>query len=105
VTEDDLMTAALEALPGPEGERIVATLAERWMEEGKRKGLEEGERKGALAAAREAVLDALGARFGPVPAAVRERIEQTAELDLLRAWHRSAVVAESLEEFQAVVGP
>jgi predicted transposase YdaD len=100
VTEDHVEEAVLEALPGPEGERIVATFAERWMEEGKRKGLEEGVR----AHAREAVLEVLGVRFGPVPGSLRERIAETADLELLRTWLKKAIVAESLQEFQGMVG-
>ena len=61
--------------------------------------LEEGRLQGELRGQRDAVIAALEARFGPVPAAVAAHVGQLADLPLLSAQHRRAVVVESLEVF------
>jgi predicted transposase/invertase (TIGR01784 family) len=87
VSRTDLEEAARKTLPGKEGERIVATLAEQWMEEG------------AIATARESVLQVVEVRFGAVPDDLRRRIEAIEELSVLRELHKTAVAAPSLEDF------
>ncbi len=81
----------------------MPTLAEKWIEQGMEKGLQQGLRQGLLEgqlkAAREDVIDALEARFGPVPGDVKARVRAEQDLDRLRALLRTAVRAESLEAF------
>ena len=91
VSRADLEEAARKTLPGKEGERIVATLAEQWMEE--------GAQRGAIANARESVLQVLEVRFGAVRDDLRGRIEAIEDLSVLRELHKTAVAAPSLEDF------
>jgi predicted transposase/invertase (TIGR01784 family) len=69
VSSDDLQKAVLTALPA-EGEVLMATLAEKWMEEGRTKGHEEGrvegrveERAEAARIQRQTLLQVLQWRF------------------------------------------
>ena len=70
----------------------MPTLAEKWVEE----GLQQGQ----VRAAREAVIDALEARFGEVPAEVVDRVQGVEDLAKLKVLLRQAVRAESLEAFR-----
>jgi len=54
-----------------------------------------------MASRRQAVLDALDLRFGPVPAGLREAIESISNPEKLRSLHRAAIVADSIESFSA----
>ena len=67
--------------------------------QGELQGRLQGEVQGKLQGQRDAVIAALEARFGPVPAAVAAQVGQLADLPLLSAQHRRAVVVESLEVF------
>jgi hypothetical protein len=62
-------------------------------------GRAEGEVRGELRGQRDAIIVALEARFGPVPAAVAAQVAQLADLPLLSAQLRRAVMVESLEVF------
>jgi len=53
---------------------------------------------------REAVLDALAARFGPIPTEVASRLEPITDLDRLRQLLRSAVTEPTLGQFLAKLG-
>jgi hypothetical protein len=75
-------------------------LAERvieWTKEWQQQGLAEG----LVASAREGVLAALEIRFGVAPLAVQEMVNCIEDLPQLRALHRRAILAASLEEFAA----
>ena len=73
------------------------------LEKGLEKGLVEGLEKGILQTAREAILDVLDTRFGPVPDSVRERINALGSEPTLKRLLRRAVQASSLEEFQSAL--
>ena len=51
--------------------------------------------------AREGVLSALEIRFGLPPLAIQEAVNRIEDLARLRALHRQAILARSLEEFVA----
>ncbi|WP_459943149.1 RpnC/YadD family protein, partial [Deferrisoma palaeochoriense] len=99
---------ALTAALGPEGVEIMPTLAEKWIEEGRTKGLREGLQQGLqqgvsegrLEAARESVLEALEARFGPVPGDIVDRVRLADDPAKLKILLRQAVRAENLEAFR-----
>ena len=78
----------------------MSTLAERWIEEGKQQGLQQGLQRGSAATAREAVVEALEARFDVVPRSVLERVEGVEDVAVLKMLHKKAVTAESLEDFR-----
>lgn len=50
--------------------------------------------------AREAVVEVLNLRFGDPQPAITERIHTIDDTTLLKALHKQAVLAESLEKFQ-----
>ncbi len=82
LTEEDLRAAVAEAFP-EQAEVIVATLADRWKQEGFQEGLQEGKQQGAASL----VLRLLQKRFGQEGASAAERIrslpvEQLEELGL-----------------------
>jgi len=95
---------ALTAAFGPEGEDIMPTLAEKWIEEGMTKGLQQGLQQGVqegrLEAARESVLEALEARFEPVPGDIVDRVRLAEDPAKLKILLRQAVRAESLDAFR-----
>ena len=67
--------------------------------EGRQEGRQEGERKGSVATGRQAVLEALEIRFGPVPEGLREAMAAIDDPVRLRALLRAAIVLESVEAF------
>ena len=111
---------ALTAALGPEGEEIMPTLAEKWIEEGRtkglqqglqeglqqglqqglREGLQQGVQEGRLEAARESVLEALEARFEPLPGDIVDRVRLADDPAKLKILLRQAVRAENLDAFR-----
>jgi predicted transposase YdaD len=71
--------------------------------EGRQEGRQEGEREGAVATGRQAVLEALEIRFGPVPEGLRESIAEIDDPERLRVLHRKAIVSASMEVFAAAL--
>ncbi|HEY3282715.1 MAG TPA: hypothetical protein VGN26_10610 [Armatimonadota bacterium] len=97
-------------LPEPLEERLEAELVRLEQEDavpyvtsfervGYRRGRREGLEEGAVTNAREAVIDALEARFGAVPPTIRDRVAGIDDLVVLRAQLRTAVTTPSSEEF------
>ncbi len=82
----------------------MPTLAEKWIEEGMTKGLQQGLQQGVqegrLEAARESVLEALEARFEPVPGDIVDRVRLADDPAKLKILLRQAVRAESLDAFR-----
>ena len=68
-------------------------------QEGRNEGRQEGEREGTVAMGRQAVLEALEIRFGPVPEGLREAIAAIDDPVRLRALLRAAILSESVEVF------
>jgi len=98
-----LLPARLRGIVVPEVadlQEVRSMLAERvieWTKEWQQQGLAEG----LVASAREGVLAALEIRFGVAPLAVQEMVNCIEDLPQLRALHRRAILAASLEEFAA----
>jgi predicted transposase/invertase (TIGR01784 family) len=92
VTRDDLRRVLNTTLPTEE-ETLMSTIAEQWVQEGKEQGRAEGVVRGQA----QLLLRLLEFRFGPVPDAYRERIDQ-ADADTLLAWGERIVTAQSLGE-------
>ena len=95
--------SVLEVFPGPEGERLVRTLADEYREEGIQEGIQQGIQQGTVATAREYVLEVIAARFGEVPDSLRERLQRIDDPGLLRTLLRTAAAAESLAAFGRAV--
>ena len=73
------------------------------LKQGREEGRQEGQAIGRLEALRENILEVTEARFGAAPVAVRERINATGDVHLLKILHRLAVTCSSLREVEAVV--
>ena len=106
----DAVSAALApALGRTEARHMTMSLADRLREEGRREGILEGRREGILEGRREGILegrreasrsllvDLAQRRFGPLPDAIRHRIDQASE-DTLHRWARRLLDASSLAE-------
>jgi len=86
-----LLERAMRLARPQDGEELMGTIAEKWLQEGR----QEGE---ANSLAR-----LLERRFGAVPDAVRERVA-TASLEQLDTWLDAVIDAESLDEVFGGVG-
>lgn len=102
VGEDELREVLREAFP-EEGDRLMASVVDKWIERGIEEGIEQGIEQGAATMAREALLDVLRARFRQVPGEVTQWVLSQRDVDALRSLLREAATADSLEEFQAAI--
>jgi len=88
-----------------DGEELMGTIAEKWLQEGRQEGrlegiqegIQEGMQKGMQKGEANTLVRLLERRFGAVPDAVRERVA-TASLEQLDTWLDAVVDAESLDE-------
>ena len=76
---------------------VERVLTERIRQEGRLEGQEEA-LKGALTSF-------LSARFGDMPASLRQKLEAISSTEELESLTRSAATTESLAEFESVLGP
>jgi len=88
IDRSKLRRVVAEALHPHAGEEVV-TVYEQLVEEGKKKGRAEGRA--------DLLLDQLAARFGPVAAEIRARVEKASATDLT-AWGRRVLTAVTLED-------
>ena len=103
VEKEDIVRA-LKVTLDEEGEDIMSTLAEQWIDEGFQKGMEKGEQKGEqkgmLREARENVLEAIASRFNRVPDDIAREVENIHNRAFLKLLLRQAVVCINLEVFR-----
>ena len=105
VTRADLEQVLLSQ--GAEGERVMATIAQEYIQEGIQLGIEQGieqgiERgieRGRIKMLQEDVLDLLHIRLGQVMPAVGKRITAVTDITILRQLHREAAMAETMATF------
>ncbi len=69
---------------------------EKGLQEGRQKGREEG----ILQGAKDLLRQAMEVRFGQIPPSLLERIQQCQDVDVLRAFHKQVLTAESLDELR-----
>jgi predicted transposase YdaD len=79
---------------------MVPTLFERLQEEGRQKGWQEGRQEGLLTGLREAISKLLHQRFGELPPAIVQRIEQ-ADPATLDRWMERVLTAPTLADVLA----
>jgi predicted transposase YdaD len=89
--------AWLAAQIGPEAEEIYMSTADMLRAEGEAKGLAKGLAKGVGKGEARVLVRQLTRKFGPVPDAVRERID-TASLEQLEIWTDRVLDAATLDE-------
>ena len=80
-------------------------LFEDLIRDGLERGLEKGRAEGELRRAQQVVLEAFAARFEDPPAALRDAVAQTGDLEQLSRWHREVVRAASSAAALAAVLP
>jgi len=96
-----------DLLPGPEGDGIMTTLAERWKREGRLEGQAEGKVEGKAEGKAEAlhmaIADGLDAKFGKAGSELGRAVREIHDVDRLRELMKVLWSAASLEEFGAMV--
>jgi predicted transposase/invertase (TIGR01784 family) len=78
---------------------VMATLAEKWMEQGFQRGVQQGVGLGQETNARESVLDVLETRFGTLPAELLQRLAEIHDIARLKHLHKTAIQTPDLESF------
>lgn len=89
-----------ELLPGPEGGRIMATLAERWKEEGRLEGKVEGKAEGKREELLALLEDALETKYGGTGIRWMDRVRKIHGIDDLRALLKGAWTDPALADFE-----
>jgi hypothetical protein len=82
------------------GGEEMRTVFDKWREEGMQQGIQQGFYKGLLEDSREAVIEALEVKFGEVKPHISQKIKRIENRDLLKALHKAAIKANSMEEFE-----
>ncbi len=83
---------------GVMSETIAEMLMRKGQEKGRRQGRKEGREEGRVEQARGSLLLVLTTRFGEVPSAVAQTVEETESLERLASWMRRALTAEMLAD-------
>jgi hypothetical protein len=91
VTQEEVQ-ATLETVLGDQGDEIMPTIAEKWIEQGKQVGQQQ--------ALRNSILDLLLLRLDVAPPAISERLSEITDLETLRDLLRQAATADSLPVFE-----
>ncbi len=100
VTEDELREA-VNALP--KGGEVMATIAQRWLEQGLQQGLQQGIQQGMRDGMVKALLALLRVRFGPEEAQledIRSRLAQVENIEQLEALHITAAQVDDWAAFE-----
>jgi flagellar biosynthesis/type III secretory pathway protein FliH len=90
----------LESIEGELSMPYITDTEQLAKREGRAEGRARGRTEGQLQGRREAVLDALEARFGEIPYSTREAISHVGSDAALRKLLRLAVTAKSLDAFR-----
>jgi hypothetical protein len=111
--EEEEYKKALELLP-EEGEKIMETLADHWMEQGAQEERQRAEEwlkqekgkwteQAKLENAQETLIDVATEQYGPLPSILHGKIKFIQSQENLRALHRKVIKTKSLEEFTELV--
>lgn len=90
---------AVKGVFARQGEALMSTIAERWIEEGKAKGLQQGMQQGMEQATRQTILDLLELRLDLPPYHFRDSLEEVSDLETLRLLTRRAATVDTADEF------
>ena len=96
VSEADVHHALVEVLPTLE-ERIMPTMVETWLEQGRTEGRAEGRTEGIQTGEKRMLLRLLERRFGKVPQTYQTRIT-AADADTLLLWGERVLSAQRLAD-------
>ncbi|MFP4395883.1 MAG: hypothetical protein ACLFTI_11525 [Anaerolineales bacterium] len=75
---------------------LMDTIAQEWSKE--------GQRRSAIYTKREAIFELIDVRFGKIPPSVAAALAEIHDLPRLKALHRQAATAETIEEFEGELG-
>ncbi len=101
----DTLFQALKALHGTrEAEKMTATIADGWKEEGRVAGIAEGRvagiAEGVVKGKVESVLDVLESRFSEVPAGIQKKLMNLKDVERIGKITKLAATCQSLKDFQ-----
>jgi predicted transposase/invertase (TIGR01784 family) len=97
VKREDIEQALLRQ--GAEGERVMATIAQEYIQEGFEQGLEQGIEQGRIQNLQDNILDLLDIRLGLVSQEVEEKVTAVTNTTILRQLLREAATAATIEAF------
>jgi len=83
-----------------EGGKVMSTLAERWMEE----GIKRGEKKGKVEESQSVIVEILEFRFHDVPISVIKAVKGMTDIERLVSLRKQALKVDSIEQFEALMG-
>jgi hypothetical protein len=98
LSDEELKHAVEEAFPQIGG-ALMATIAEKWVEQ----GIERGVKRGILYEAREALLDILETRFATLPPAIAAAIAGVDDPSQLKKLRKQSLTVTSPAEFERVL--
>lgn len=98
--DERTLREAVEQVDPAGGDRIMATLAEKWIKDGVEQGIRQGMQQGSVATAQEFLLAVLSTRFQRIPRPLRQRIQMLNDVNLLRNLVEAAARADSIEGFR-----
>jgi len=78
------------------GEQVMNSIADLWIEEGKK----EGKIEGAIEEARTSVIDVLKLKYANISQSITTILQNIQDHNALRTLHREAVLAKNISEFQ-----
>jgi predicted transposase/invertase (TIGR01784 family) len=94
------MRQALEPVLRYEGDELMSTLAQQWLEQGRQEGLQQGIQQGMQQTMHQNILELLDVRLQIPVQRFRGRIEQIDDLDVLRLLVRRAATVDDADEFE-----
>lgn len=106
----------VDAVYGAQGEKIMATAAREWIEQGIeqgiqrgiqqgiQQGIEQGVERGLAQGVRDSILDLVEVRFGAVPPALATEMAAIDDVERLRGLLRYAATAQSIEVLAKQLG-
>jgi predicted transposase/invertase (TIGR01784 family) len=97
--EPDEMVTIVQQTLTDEGNEIMQTVADYWIEQGREQGIEQGIERGRIDNLQENILDLLRIRFELVGEEITERITAVTDPTILRQLHRQAATAETAVAF------
>jgi predicted transposase YdaD len=104
VTEGETIMRSFEADFFPEAYKMgKAEGMEQGLEKGMEKGMEKGQREGEAKGIRDALLDLLQERFGPLRLSTADKVRAVHDVQVLKGLLRSVLKTESPEAFEALV--
>lgn len=105
LTAEELQTIVTDVLK-QQGDELMPTIAQQWLEEGRQQGLEKGLEKGlaqGLQVMRQNVLDLLEIRLQVPPARFKEQLAKVDSLETLSLLIRRAGTVDNVDEFEQAI--